>query len=85
MKVKGTKGDLQKLKKLRVNNFKESLKFTKNLEMNLVKTNLIFIFVFLNIWDFVISRGFLNGMILGILMFGPTAFLWFIGTVDVLC
>ena len=55
--------------------------FTKgDLNRNLIKINLIFIFILLNIWDFAISRGFLNGMILGILMFGPAVFLWFIGT-----
>lgn len=59
---------------------KNIFKMTKNLKWNLVKVNLIFIFIFLNIWDFVISHSFLNGMILGIVMFGPAAFLWFVGT-----
>lgn len=53
---------------------------TRNPKRNLVKINLLFIFIFLNIWDFLISRGFLNGMILGIVMFGPAFFLWFVGT-----
>lgn len=48
---------------------------------NLFKINLIFIFVFLNIWDFLINRAFFNGMVLGILMFGPNVFLWIVGTV----
>ena len=47
---------------------------------NLPKMNLLFIFVFLNIWDFVISREILNAMVLGIVMFSPAAFLWYIGT-----
>ncbi|OGE09111.1 hypothetical protein A3I53_03935 [Candidatus Curtissbacteria bacterium RIFCSPLOWO2_02_FULL_40_13b] len=50
------------------------------MDKNLVKVNLVFIFIFLNIWDFAVSRGFLNGMILGIVMFAPAAFLWFVGT-----
>lgn len=48
---------------------------------NLFKLNLIFVFIFLNIWDFVVNRDFLNGMILGIVMFAPAIFLWFVGTV----
>ena len=46
---------------------------------NLLKINLIFIFIFLNIWDFVVSRSFLSAMIIGFVMFGPAAFLWFLG------
>lgn len=53
----------------------------KIFEKNLTKINLLFIFIFLNVWDYFISREFLNAMVLGILMFGPAAFLWFIGTV----
>ena len=48
---------------------------------NLFKLNLIFVFIFLNIWDYAVNRDFFNGMILGILMFSPAVFLWFIGTV----
>ena len=55
-------------------------KFSKEVKINYVKVNLLFIFVFLNIWDFVVNRVFFNGMVLGVLMFGPTAFLWLIGT-----
>lgn len=40
--------------------------------------NLLFIFVFLNIWDFALNRTFFNGMILGVIMFGPICFLWFL-------
>lgn len=43
--------------------------------------NLVFIILFLNVWDFVISRDFINAMVIGFLMFGPTAFLWIVGTV----
>jgi len=50
-------------------------------EKNLAKINLFFIFIFLNIWDFVLNRGFLNAMVYGVLMFGPAVFLWFVGTV----
>ncbi len=46
---------------------------------NLLKINLIFIFIFLNIWDFVVSHSFLSAMIIGIFMFGPAVFLWFLG------
>src|SRR3989337_3870010 len=48
---------------------------------NLFKLNLIFVFIFLNIWDFAVNRDLFNGMILGILMFSPAVFLWLIGTV----
>ena len=48
---------------------------------NLFKLNFIFVFIFLNIWDYAVNRDFFNGMILGILMFSPAFFLWFIGTV----
>ena len=57
------------------------LKLTKDRERNYVKINLIFIFIFLNIWDFAVNRSFFNGMILGILMFAPAVFLWFVSTV----
>lgn len=49
-------------------------------KQKILKTNLLFVFVFLNIWEFIISRELFNGMILGILMFGPVAFLWFMNT-----
>ena len=62
------------------NHLKSLLKFSNRMDKNLVKVNLVFIFIFLNIWDFAVSRGFLNGMILGIVMFAPAAFLWFVGT-----
>ncbi len=56
-------------------------KSIKNLIRDKTKFNLFFILVFLNLWDFVINRDFFNGMALGLVMFGPTTFLWFIGTV----
>ena len=51
------------------------------LEKNLTKINLLFIFIFLNIWDFVISRELFNAMILGVVMFAPAALLWFVGSI----
>ena len=51
----------------------------KNLSRSLLKLNLFFIFIFLNIWDFVVSRQFLNAMSIGIVMFGPSAILWLVG------
>lgn len=45
----------------------------------LAKINLLFTFVFLNIWDFVINRAFFNGMFIGVLMFTPSIFFWYIG------
>lgn len=48
----------------------------KNNRLNIVKFNLIFVFVFLNIWDFIISRQLFNAMVLGVVMFGPVIFLW---------
>lgn len=56
-------------------------KITGKFEKNLVRINLVFVLIFLNIWDYLVSREFLNGMILGILMFGPATFLWFVATV----
>lgn len=44
----------------------------------IVKFNLLFVLVFLNIWDFIISREFFNASILGIIMFAPATILWFI-------
>ena len=53
------------------------IKFIKiygRFEKNLAKINLFFIFIFLNLWDYLISREFFNGMILGLVMFGPAVF-----------
>jgi len=60
---------------------KAVFKISKKPAQNLLKLNLFFIFIFLNIWDYAVSRIFFNGMVLGILMFGPAVFLWFVGTV----
>ena len=62
-------------------NLKKLISFKDRTESKLVKTNLVFIFIFLNIWDFAVNHIFFNGMVLGILMFGPSAFLWVVGTV----
>lgn len=51
-------------------------KFFKKNRLNIFKFNLIFVFVFLNIWDFIISRQLFNAMVLGIVMLGPVTFLW---------
>ncbi len=53
----------------------------KNLPKTLLKLNLLFIFIFLNIWDFLVSREFFNAMALGIVMFGPATLLWLVATV----
>lgn len=45
----------------------------------MAKINLLFIFIFLNIWDFLVNRAYFNGMIIGILMFSPSVFFWYIG------
>ena len=47
----------------------------------LVNINMVFIFLFLNIWDYAISREFFNGMALGLIMFGPSTLLWFMGNI----
>src|SRR3990167_11082130 len=60
---------------------KSILNWSKKREKNYVKINLLFIFIFLNIWDFAVNRAFFNGMILGIIIFGPAVFLWFVSTV----
>ena len=57
------------------------LKWSKEREQNYVKVNLLFIFIFLNIWDFAVNKTFFNGMVLGVLMFIPAIFLWIVGTV----
>lgn len=62
-------------------NIKTVLKFSGRFEKNLAKINLLFIVVFLNIWDFALSREFFNGMVLGLVMFGPAIFLWLVGNI----
>lgn len=43
------------------------------------KLNLIVIFLVLNVWDFALNKVIFNAMLLGIIMFGPVAALWFLG------
>ena len=45
------------------------------------RANLVFIFLFLNLWDLVINKILFNGMVMGVFMFGPTAFLWLFGSI----
>src|SRR3990167_9208715 len=54
-------------------------KLEGKLNQKLTKLNLFFIFVFLNIWDFVVNRAFFNGMVFGMVMFLPSSFFWYIG------
>jgi hypothetical protein len=46
----------------------------------ILQVNLVFVLVFLNIWDYVISRELFNAMILGIFIFGIPMVLWFWGS-----
>ena len=66
---------------LNIETFKNFLKLTEEPKKNLVKINLLFIFIFLNFWDFVTTRELINAMVIGLAMFGPVAFLWQVGTV----
>lgn len=77
MQVGDTSDGSRKLKSLRRDKNYISMKLSKK---NLPKINLIFILVFLNIWDFLISREILNAMVLGVVMFAPATFLWYVGT-----
>lgn len=54
------------------------LKVGKKVEKRLFFLNLLFIFVFLNIWDFAVNQAFFNGMIIGVIMFSPIVFFWFL-------
>lgn len=73
---KDTSGGLGKLLVLIIMN-KHFSHFWKSVPF-IVKFNLLFVLVFLNIWDFVISREFLNASVLGIIMFTPATILWLI-------
>ncbi len=44
----------------------------------ILKTNLVFILVFLVIWELLLSGELFNGMIFGLMLFGPVAFLWYL-------
>lgn len=57
------------------------LRLSGKLEKHLVRINILFVLVFLNIWDFLISREILNAMVLGLVMFGPAAILWLLGNI----
>jgi len=46
----------------------------------ILQVNLLFVLVFLNIWDYVISKELFNAMILGIIIFGIPMILWFWGS-----
>src|SRR5438477_10413314 len=52
-----------------------------NASRKILKFNLIFIFIFLNVWDFAVSRILFNAMFVGIFMFGPIAFLAYLGRI----
>lgn len=43
----------------------------------LSRINLLFIFGFLNVWDFVVNHTFFNAMAIGTFMFAPAIILWF--------
>ncbi len=51
-------------------------KFVKRSNLDIVRFNLVFVFIFLNIWDVIISRQLFNAMVLGIVMMAPTTILW---------
>ena len=60
--------------------FKVIIKFANSTEKRLTQINLIFIFVFLVIWDYANNGQFLNAMSIGVVMFGPMTVLWFLGS-----
>lgn len=46
----------------------------------ILQINLLFVLVFLNIWDYVTSKELFNAMVLGIFIFGVPMILWFWGS-----
>lgn len=46
----------------------------------ILQVNLLFVLVFLNIWDYVTSKELFNAMVLGIFIFGIPMILWFWGS-----
>lgn len=60
---------------------KTRISLAKTTNQNLVKLNLIFVFIFLNVWDWAIDRKLFNAMAIGVVLFGPAAFLWLIGNI----
>jgi len=61
--------------------FKAIFKFANTTEKRLTQINLLFFLIFLVVWDFLNNKQFFNAATLGIVMFGPAAFLWFVGTI----
>lgn len=51
-------------------------KLFKKTKIDIVRFNLIFVFIFLNIWDIIISRQLFNAMVLGVVMLAPVTILW---------
>lgn len=49
-----------------------------DLKKRIIVANLVFIFVFLNIWDFALGGEIFNAMVLAIFIFGPVVVLWHI-------
>lgn len=56
----------------------KKLKSLFNRQNWVFKLNVLFVFVFLNIWDYVTSGEVINGMVLGIFMFAVPTALWLI-------
>lgn len=50
----------------------------KNTSKMYAISNLLFVFIFLNVWDLAINKILFNGMALGAIMFLPVAFLWYV-------
>lgn len=61
----GTRGGSKKLKKWKSNR-------------NFAIANILFVFVFLNIWDLAINKILFNGMAVGAVLFLPVVFLWYL-------
>ncbi len=59
---------------------KAFFRLSGKIQKRLLKLNLIFVFIFLNIWDFVTSGEVLNAMVLGLIMFFPAILLWLVGS-----
>lgn len=55
------------------------LKFKKPKDIFVV--NLLFVFVFLNVWDLVISHKIFNSMAIGVFLFSVPAFLWLVSKI----
>lgn len=81
--MKGILGDLIRSASWKNSNMISKSKMKKMAKIKLLgrtnwmfKANVIFVFVFLNIWDFVTSREIFNAMVLGLFMFTIPAILW---------